>query len=46
MKHFKPKEAYDFLQQNPDAVLVDCYEHHQRSRLAGWRKEGLPWEQA
>src|SRR5216683_2184022 len=24
MKHFKPKEAYDFLEHNPDAVLVDC----------------------
>jgi rhodanese-related sulfurtransferase len=127
MKHFKPKEAYDFLQHNPEAVLVDCRseieflfvghpsgahhvawndgpdwavnphfvgqvkkiasmnrpvvlscrsgqrsvdagvaleqagfgdvinvlegfegpldEHHQRSNLSGWRKEGLPWEQ-
>jgi rhodanese-related sulfurtransferase len=127
MKHFKPKEAYDFLQHNPDAVLVDCRseieflfvghpagahhvawndgpdwavnphfvgqvkmiasmnrpvvlicrsgqrsvdagvaleqagfgdvinvlegfegpldERHQRSRLSGWRKDGLPWEQ-
>ena len=24
MKHLKPKEAYDFLQQNPHAVLIDC----------------------
>jgi rhodanese-related sulfurtransferase len=24
MKHLKPRQAYDFLQQNPDAVLVDC----------------------
>jgi len=24
MKHLKPKEALDLLQQNPDAVLVDC----------------------
>jgi rhodanese-related sulfurtransferase len=24
MKHLKPREAYDFLQQNPQAVLVDC----------------------
>ena len=127
MKHFKPKEAYDFLQHNPEAVLVDCRSemeflfvghpsgahhvawndgpdwavnphfvgqvkkiasvnrpvvlicrsgqrsvdasvaleqagfgdvinvlegfegpldaHHQRSRLAGWRKDDLPWEQ-
>jgi rhodanese-related sulfurtransferase len=127
MKHFKPKEAYDFLQHNPDAVLVDCRSEieflfvghpagahhvawndgpdwavnphfvgqvkmiasmnrpvvlicrsgqrsvdagvaleqagfgdvinvlegfegpldlrHQRSRLSGWRKDGLPWEQ-
>jgi rhodanese-related sulfurtransferase len=127
MKHLKPKEAHDFLQHNPDAVLVDCRsemeflfvghpsgahhvawndgpdwavnphfvgqvkkiasmnrpvvlicrsgqrsvdagvaleqagfgdvinvlegfegpldDHHQRSMLSGWRKEGLPWEQ-
>jgi rhodanese-related sulfurtransferase len=24
MKHLKPREAHDFLQHNPDAVLVDC----------------------
>src|SRR5450631_2916510 len=24
MKHLKPREALDLLQQNPDAVLVDC----------------------
>jgi rhodanese-related sulfurtransferase len=24
MKHMRPREAYDFLQQNPQAVLVDC----------------------
>ena len=24
MKHLKPKEASDFLHQNPQAVLVDC----------------------
>ena len=23
----------------------DLDEHHQRGRLGGWRKEGLPWEQ-
>ena len=127
MKHFQPKEAYDFLGHNPDAVLVDCRSeieflfvghpsgahhvawndgpdwavnphfvgqvkkiasmnrpvvlicrsgqrsvdagvaleqagfgdvinvlegfegpldlHHQRSRISGWRKDGLPWEQ-
>jgi rhodanese-related sulfurtransferase len=127
MKHLKPREAHDFLQRNPEAVLVDCRseieflfvghpsgahhvawndgpdwavnphfvgqikkiasknrpvvlicrsgqrsvdagialeeagfgdvinvlegfegpldEHHQRSRLSGWHKEGLPWEQ-
>ncbi|MEO8738343.1 MAG: rhodanese-like domain-containing protein [Casimicrobiaceae bacterium] len=127
MKHLKPLEAHQFLQQYPDAVLVDCRsemeflfvghpsgahhvawndgpdweinphfvgqvrkiasmnrpvvlicrsgqrsvdagvaleqsgftdvvnvlegfegpldEQHQRSRLSGWRKEGLPWEQ-
>jgi rhodanese-related sulfurtransferase len=127
MKHLKPREAYDFLQHNADAVLVDCRsemeylfvghpigahhiawndgpdwninphfvgqvkkvasvdrpvviicrsgqrsvdaglaleragfsdvmnvlegfegpldEHHQRSNVSGWRKEGLPWEQ-
>jgi len=21
-------------------------EHHRRNRIAGWRKEGLPWEQS
>ena len=81
MKHFQPKEAYDFLEHNPDAVLVDCRSeieflfvghpsgahhvawndgdvinelegfegpldlHHQRSKIYGWRKDGLPWEQ-
>jgi rhodanese-related sulfurtransferase len=24
MQHRKPKEAHDFLRQNPEAVLVDC----------------------
>ena len=24
MKHLRPREAYDFLQKNPQAVLVDC----------------------
>lgn len=24
MKHLKPREAHDFLQKNPQAVLVDC----------------------
>jgi rhodanese-related sulfurtransferase len=24
MKHLKPREAHDFLQRNPEAVLVDC----------------------
>jgi rhodanese-related sulfurtransferase len=24
MKHLGPKEAHDFLHQNPEAVLVDC----------------------
>ena len=24
MKHLKPREALDLLQQNPDSVLVDC----------------------
>lgn len=127
MKHLGPRQARDFLQQNPDAVLIDCRsemeyvfvgnpsgahhvawndgadwtinphvvgqvkkiasvnrpvvlicrsgqrsvdagieleragftdvtnmlegfegpldEHHQRSNVSGWRKEGLPWEQ-
>ena len=127
MKHLKPLEAHRFLQQHPDAVLVDCRsemeflfvghpsgahhvawndgpdwevnphfvgqvrkiasmnrpvvlicrsgqrsvdagvaleqsgftdvinvlegfegdldEQHQRSRVSGWRKDGLPWEQ-
>ena len=127
MKHLKPLEAHQFLQQHPDAVLVDCRsemeflfvghptgahhvawndgpdwninphfvgqvrkiasmnrpvvlicrsgqrsvdagvaleqsgftavinvlegfegpldEQHQRSRVSGWRKDGLPWEQ-
>lgn len=24
MKHLTPKETYDFLHQQPDAVLIDC----------------------
>jgi rhodanese-related sulfurtransferase len=24
MKHLKPREAHQFLQQNPQAVLIDC----------------------
>ncbi len=24
MKHLRPREAYEFLQENPQAVLVDC----------------------
>ena len=24
MKHLRPREAYEFLQQHPQAVLVDC----------------------
>ena len=24
MKHLKPREAFEFLQKNPQAVLVDC----------------------
>jgi rhodanese-related sulfurtransferase len=24
MKHFKPKEALDFLEAHPDAVFIDC----------------------
>ena len=24
MEHFEPRQAYEFLQKNPDAVLVDC----------------------
>src|SRR5512138_3204892 len=24
MKHLKPKEAYEFLQRNPQAVMIDC----------------------
>ena len=24
MKHIKPKEAYEFLHEHPEAVLIDC----------------------
>jgi rhodanese-related sulfurtransferase len=24
MKHFTPKEAYEFMQRSPDAVMIDC----------------------
>ena len=24
MKHFEPKEAFDFLKQNPNAIFIDC----------------------
>jgi hypothetical protein len=46
MKHLKPREAHD-----GDVINVlegfegPLDEQHQRSRLSGWRKEGLPWEQ-
>jgi hypothetical protein len=24
MKHFEPKEAYEFLEKNPDTIFIDC----------------------
>ena len=24
MKHFEPKEAYEFLEKNPNTIFVDC----------------------
>ena len=35
------KEAYNVL----EGFEGDLDEHHQRGRLGGWRKDGLPWEQ-
>ena len=57
MKHLKPRQAHDHLQQNPDAPdfgdginVLEGFEgpldeRRQRNNVSGWRKEGLPWEQ-
>ena len=51
MKHLKPKEAHDFLQANPEAVLVDCRSeieylfvgHPTGSHHVAWN-DGPDWE--
>ena len=77
MKHLEPKEACQFLHDNPSALFIDCRsgnrsvsaghaleeagftqvynvlhgfegeldDNHRRGTKAGWRFEGLPWEQ-
>ena len=51
MKHLKPKEAHDFLQANPEAVLIDCRSeieylfvgHPTGSHHVAWN-DGPDWE--
>ena len=51
MKHLRPREAYEFLQQNPQAVLVDCRSemeylfvgHPMGARHVAWN-DGPDWD--
>ena len=51
MKHLRPREAYEFLQENPQAVLVDCRSemeylfvgHPMGSRHVAWN-DGPDWD--
>ena len=51
MKHLKPREAFDFLAQNAQAVLVDCRSemeylfvgHPQGAHHAAWN-DGPDWD--
>lgn len=51
MKHLEPREAFQFLKQNPDAILVDCRSemehffvgHPVGSILVPWN-DGPDWE--
>jgi len=51
MKHLMPKDAFDFLHSNPDAVLVDCRSemeylfvgHPKGSHHVAWN-DGPDWD--
>ena len=51
MKHLRPREAYEFLQQHPQAVLVDCRSemeylfvgHPMGARHVAWN-DGPDWD--
>ncbi len=51
MKHFEPREAYDFLKKNPDAIFIDCRSemeylfvgHPTSAILVAWN-DGPNWE--
>ena len=51
MKHLRPREAYEFLQENPQAVLVDCRSemeylfvgHPMGARHVAWN-DGPAWD--
>lgn len=51
MKHLRPREAYEFLQENPQAVLVDCRSemeylfvgHPMGARHVAWN-DGPDWD--
>jgi rhodanese-related sulfurtransferase len=43
--HALEKAGFDEVYNVLHGFEGELDEHHQRSRLAGWRKEGLPWEQ-
>jgi len=51
MKHLKPREAFDFLAQNPQAVLIDCRSemeylfvgHPKGSNHVAWN-DGPDWD--
>jgi rhodanese-related sulfurtransferase len=51
MKHLKPKQAFEFLHDNPDAVLIDCRSemeylfvgHPAGAHHVAWN-EGPDWE--
>jgi rhodanese-related sulfurtransferase len=51
MKHFEPKEAFEFLKQNPNAIFIDCRSemeylfvgHPKGSILVPWN-DGPNWE--
>ncbi|HSC99093.1 MAG TPA: rhodanese-like domain-containing protein [Casimicrobiaceae bacterium] len=51
MKHLKPREAFEFLQRNPQAVMIDCRSeveylyvgHPVHSHHVAWN-DGPDWE--
>ena len=51
MKHFEPKQAYEFLKQTPNAIFIDCRSemeylfvgHPKGAMLVPWN-DGPNWE--